>query len=222
MTIDEMSNTPQIRLFASVYQILIRQEYDICLLMSGLPHKLSELQNDEGMTFLLRANRIELESLYLPEVKDSYEDAFATRGKKIAPDAAVAAAKLTAGYAFAFQSLGYELWETGEKEIAADTIAEVLPAYKKMLFRNAYQKIFAELSAKDKEFVIAIAKAYEDKMARISRVRAEGNIKSNYASVYRKRLLDSKLIQSPDYGYIRFTLPMFAEYIMTEVVPYLE
>jgi len=222
VTIDEIINTPRIRRFASVYQILIREDYDIQLLMSGLPHKLSELQNDEGMTFLLRANRIELEPLYLPEVKEEYEGAFASRGRKILPEAAVAAAKLTGGYAFAFQSLGYELWEAGSGTVTEETVNSVIPAYKKMLFRNSYQKIYAELSAKEREFVVAIAGAYEGNRASFSEMKKRADGQANYASVYRNRLIGSGLITPAERGYVRFTLPFFADFIENDIVPYLD
>ena len=43
ITIDEISSTPALREFAAIYQILLRNEYHIALLMAGLPSKVSEL-----------------------------------------------------------------------------------------------------------------------------------------------------------------------------------
>lgn len=48
------------RAFASEYQILIGNEYDISLLMAGSTEEISAIQNDHIISFLLRSNRIYL------------------------------------------------------------------------------------------------------------------------------------------------------------------
>ena len=48
--------------------------------MTGLPNKLSELQNDDVLTFLLRSARMQLSSLDLLSIKHSYQDTFAKKG----------------------------------------------------------------------------------------------------------------------------------------------
>ncbi|BAQ57800.1 ATP-binding protein [Lactobacillus acetotolerans] len=83
VTIDEVSSTPEIRNFASIYQIMVREEFYISLIMTGLPDQVSELQNDKVLTFLLRSKRITLSPLNKLDVKYRYREAFANDGRKI-------------------------------------------------------------------------------------------------------------------------------------------
>lgn len=61
--IDEIEISNDVRTFGSEYQTLIGDEYDISLLMIVLSNRISKVQNDDTLTFLLRSNRIYLSSL---------------------------------------------------------------------------------------------------------------------------------------------------------------
>ncbi len=74
--IDEVTANRQIRLFASIYQIMICRGFPISLIMTGLPRNISELQNDKVLTFLLRSARIDLPMLNDVNVQYSYKETF--------------------------------------------------------------------------------------------------------------------------------------------------
>ena len=63
ITIDEAANSENIRIFASSFQIFLRRDYPIYLLMTGLYENLYDLQNDKSLTFLYRAPKLMLEPL---------------------------------------------------------------------------------------------------------------------------------------------------------------
>ena len=159
VTIDEVDPTPEIKNFISLYQLLIRENYQISLIMTGLPNKLSELQNDDVLTFLLRSARMQLSSLDLLSIKHSYQDTFAKKGIAISDDVLVAMVKKTKGYAYSFQLLGYLLWEIADKKITFATLEQIQGEYLATLSRNVYYKVLQELSPVDHSFVIAMAKA---------------------------------------------------------------
>lgn len=46
--------------------------------------------------------------------------------------------RMTAGYAYAFQLLGYLVWDTEDKPITDNTLQIILPEYKEMLFTREY------------------------------------------------------------------------------------
>ena len=69
VTIDEVTNSNNMQIFASAFQIFIRQKLPLFLLMTGLYHKVNELQNNELLTFLYRAPRISLEPLKMFDIK---------------------------------------------------------------------------------------------------------------------------------------------------------
>lgn len=59
IVIEEIKDMPELREFAALYQLLLRT-YDISLVMSGRSEEVYKLQNEEYVTFLLRAGRVEL------------------------------------------------------------------------------------------------------------------------------------------------------------------
>ena len=116
ITIDEVTNNPNVRLFASIFQILIRKDLPLYLLMTGLYDNLRALQNEKSLTFLYRAPRITLESLNLGTIADSYQRVF-----QIEREPAVEMARDTRGYSFAFQVLGYFTWLYGDDPVKVRT-----------------------------------------------------------------------------------------------------
>ena len=60
VTLDEAQSTPEVKQLAATYQLMRREKYNISLVMTGLPSEVSELQNDNVLTFLLRSGRLTL------------------------------------------------------------------------------------------------------------------------------------------------------------------
>lgn len=212
VTIDEVKSTPELRQFSAIYQLMLREEYPISLIMTGLPQHVSELQNDDVLTFLLRAGRITLDPLDLWAVKQSYARAFSGQ-RQISEQTLLTITKLTRGYAYAFQLLGYYLWEHSDDAIGNDTIQEILPLYQTDLYRNAYVKMYQGLSQTEQKFLSAMAESGKEDVP-VSEISKKMSRPGNYISIYRKRLLDTQLITSPRRGYLRFTLPFFKEFII--------
>lgn len=196
--IDEIDNNAMVRHFCSEFQIYIRLHYSVYLLMAGLYDNISNLQNEKMLTFLYRAPKIFLDPLNLAAVTASYQSVFRLSGRD-----AVKMAKLTKGYPFAFQILGYLRWETGKKP------EELLPQYDSLLAQYVYEKIWMELSEKDQEIVKVIA----DGNYEVKKIRTELEISSQYFNVYRRRLIERGIIFSPGHGLVEFALPRFEQYI---------
>ena len=212
ITIDEISSTPELREFAGIYQLLLRNNYHIALLMAGLPNKVSELQNDELLTFLLRSQRIYLEPLSLLTIKQSYRRAFNRKGRTIDDDTLNQITKMTNGYAYAFQLLGFLLWRTKETEITSAVVQKILPNYQAELYRNVYIKMYQELSNKDREFIKAMSESGKASV-KVAEIAKKMHRDKNYISIYRRRLLDDQLITATKWGEVAFTLPFFADFI---------
>lgn len=212
VTIDEVKSTPELRQFSAVYQLMLREEYPVSLIMTGLPQYVSELQNEDVLTFLLRAGRITLTPLSLWAVKDSYARAF--QGKKnISEQNLLYITRLTCGYAYAFQLLGYYLWENTSDEITDQAIQNVLPMYKTDLYRNAYFKMYQSLSNMEQTFLNTMA-SFPDEDVSVGDIGKKMGKPKNYISIYRRRLLDTQLIIAPKRGCLRFSLPFFKEFLI--------
>lgn len=212
VTIDEAQSTPEVKEFATIYQLMRRENYAISLIMTGLPDKVSELQNDDVLTFLLRSGRIVLEPLDAISMKFSYRKAFNEGNREIDDATLNSLLRMTNGYAYGFQLLGYLLWETKDKRINQSTIDNVIHEYQEMLYRNVYAKIYESLSDVDREFIKAMVSSEEVQIP-ISEISNKLNKPKNYISIYRRRLIDDQVISSSKWGYVKFTLPYFKNFV---------
>lgn len=67
ISVDEVMNCEFVKVFVSSFQIFLRQDYPIFLLMTGLFENIYDLQNDKALTFLYRAPKICLSHLALQQ-----------------------------------------------------------------------------------------------------------------------------------------------------------
>ncbi len=199
ITIDEVSNTKEMRIFASAYQIFVRQDLPIFLLMTGLYGNINHLQNEKNLTFLYRAPKVYLKALNIGSVARDYEGIF-----KLSKNDSMEMAKLTLGYPFAFQVLGYHTFENGgDYHKATDATYQYLSEY-------VYDKIWSELS--DAEATIVAAMAIDDCYA-VKDIKEKLDLSPNKFSVYRDRLIKKGIVDGQRRGYLSFTLPLFDEYV---------
>ncbi len=201
VSIDEVNNTKEFRKFINLYQILIGKEYPLFLLMTALAENISGLANNKGTTFLSRAPKIVLEPLDLPSVALEY-----MKMLNVEKDKAIEMAKLTNGYAFAFQVLGYFYFESKEKELNAGLIDQ----YQEYLWNNGYNKFWKDLAKAERRFLIALSSSHTKQKSEI--IGADPGFKDSY-SVYRARLMEKGLLFSPSYNKLDFVLPRFEEFV---------
>ncbi len=199
VTIDDVAGSQNMRKFAVTFQGLIRQDLPIYLLMTGLFEQIDDLQNMDNLTFLHRAEKIIPEPLNRRMMALSYQSTL-----KMSEDTALRMADMTCGYSYAFQVLGYFLWETGGDFDAAK------PKFRAYLFGYVYDKIWSELTATEKQVLYGMVMAQS---GRVKEIRDALHFNSNKFTVYRTRLIKKGLIVSNYYGHLIFSMPLFAEYV---------
>ena len=156
------------------------------------------LKNEKSLTFLYRAPKIFLEPLSIPAITTSYRSVF-----DISPSEAVEMAKLTKGYPFAFQILGYLKWETN------DDLEKLLPKFDEELIIYAYEKIWSELSELDRKIVYVISTG----VYKTWEIREKLSISPQLLNTYRKRLMERGVVNGSVRGKLTLALPRFEEYI---------
>ena len=200
ITIDEVVSTPDLRAFASAFQIFVRQGLPVYLLMAGLYENVQSLQNEKSLTFLYRAPKIHLSPLSVNTMAANYK-----KNLPLDIDSALELARLTKGYSFAFQVFGYYVYQEKAFNEEAVTLAQ------QYLEENAYEKIWSELSQKDREVTYAIAQSKDGK---IQNIRSVLKMDSFQFTPYRTRLIRKGIINGDTHGYVYFTLPLFEKYVL--------
>lgn len=200
--IDEVISNDSMREFASVYQILIREDYPVCLLMTGLYDNINDLRNEKNLTFLYRAPEIRLRSLNMSTMASNY-----MKNLKVSETDAQKMAALTKGYSFAFQVLGYFTYRyEGRYELA-------LTEYRQYLEEYVYEKIWSELSAEDKKLLKAIS---ESESGKARDIKEALNWSSEKYAPYRDRLIKKMIIDGSEYGHLKLILPLMDAFIQTK------
>lgn len=204
ITIDEVDNSNDMKSFIEAYQTLLRQGYDILLLMTGLYENINKLQDNPSLNFLYRAPKIILGPLSLRLISSSYQELL-----NLSEEKATEYARITKGYAYAYQVLGSLLFESNEKIINE----KILNSFDVILDEHVYGKIYLSLSNNEKNIVHAIE---SERPMKMSDLIEKTNIETRSMSQYRDKLLKKGVLTSPSFGYVEFALPRFAEFLKSK------
>jgi hypothetical protein len=200
IAIDEVVSDDNMKIFSNTFQLLLRKNLPVFLLMTGLYENISDLQNEKNVTFLLRTPKLELEPLNMIMMADCYR-----KQLKITESEALQMAELTKGYPFAFQVLGYLCYENH------DSYQEELVRFDYYLSEYVYNKLWSELSEKDRLLTVAIKNSDQS----TENIMALSGMKKNELSVYRDRLIKKGLVVGKTRGQLTFALPRFENFIET-------
>ncbi len=198
--IDEISRTKEIIQFASEYGTWLRANYPIYLVCTGLYENIQELSNVKNLTFFRRATTIKTEPLNAIRMSEMYKNKL-----NIDIDHARELAKITKGYAYAFQELGVLCFRKKEDE----TIDDIIYNLKSELFAYSYEKIWEEMTDMDRFLAHLLVNKEEYKREEVLILMKD---KAKNYSMYRDRLIKRGILHSRQ-GYISLALPFFADYI---------
>ncbi len=199
--IDEVAKNREVKVFSHSFQMFLRKELPVFLLMTGLYENIYELQNEKTLTFLYRAPKLILEPLNAITIANSYEKIL-----DISEDESIRMSKATQGYPFAYQVLGYLYWEK-----RPHSLTEIIPLYDQYLAEYVYEKIWSELSELDKKIMTAISQ-HQDRI-RTKELRDSLDMASSLFSVYRDRLFRKGILDVSKYGYVSVALPRFSDFV---------
>lgn len=216
LTVDEIhgGNPDELRQLATTIQHLVREDREFAFAGAGLPDGVEQrLLHDPVLTFFRRADRHHLDAL------DRYDAAAALRepiehgDRRITPDALDAAVELSAGYPYLVQVVGDLIWDhrPDELTITIDVVDAVRAPAIERIGRLVHQPSLAGLSDVDRRFLAAMS--LDDGPTRIADVADRLTVDLNYANQYRRRLLATELVDSPQRGYVDFALPYLRDYV---------
>lgn len=202
ITIDDVDSSEQMKLFAKEFQSLARKELPIYLVATGLYSAIDLLERQEGLTFLQRGQKRYLSPLNIKYIASSYKEIFSIDDKR-----SKELANLTKGYAFAYQTLGYLMFENGSTSIDE----KLLRDYDYYLEEYVYKRVFHDLPDKEKEILKAIA---IDKLTTNKELIDKGIITNQEIYRYKEKLSKRGICDISNRGEIKIVLPRFEEYII--------
>ncbi|MCI8425395.1 MAG: ATP-binding protein [Adlercreutzia sp.] len=192
------------------------QKKGVAFAFAGLPSLVDELVNHKVLTFLRRSLKRELGDVPLPDVRNAYVESFADSGKRIGDELAAECARLSDGYPYMIQLIGYYVWQSAERD-GRTTVSEADVARG---FSDALQAFgdavcapaFDALSPAARKFALAMVEDGEGPTLVADVAERVGKSRS-WANKYREVLIAEKVIVPDDFGYVRFAIPHMARYL---------
>lgn len=212
--IDEVRTSAAMREVAASYQELVGDRKNVAIAMAGLPHAVSSVLNDSVLTFLNRAVKVELGLISMQLIRAYFERAFHSAGVIISDAMLDRAATLTRGFPYLMQLVGYYVVQYAPENgvVTDDILDKVERASIKDMEDNVFKPILTPLSDNDVIFLRALAKC--GGTATTSRLQAAIGKRGPAIQPYRKRLIESGVIEAPRRGELVFAVPYLADYLI--------
>jgi len=129
-------------------------------------------------------------------------------------------AEATGGYPYFVQLFGYHAWQAARPEsgakISVERAAEGIQAAKTDV-KNLFTARFTGATASEREFIIALAQQAGDNSAKRADIAKLLGRSTQSISDVRSKLIDKAIITEEDHGHVRFTVPGFAQFVLTEI-----
>ncbi len=197
----------------AVVQHAFREERPVAFAAAGLPAAVQDLLASDVSTFLRRARRYVLEPLTPVAAEEALARPIQEAGRTIEVRALRAAAAATFGYPFLVQLVGDHAWrqDTSVKRITSAHVEAAVRAARREVGSLLHEPALNDLSATDRQFVLAMAE--DDGESSIADVERRLERDHGYVSRYRSRLLVAGIIEPTRRGYVDFTVPYLREYV---------
>ena len=212
--VDELqANNSEIRQLVAAYQELIGERHNIALVLAGLPAAVAATLNDHVLTFLNRARKVTLGPLLLSDVDGFFRESFDKLGMDVSPEIRRKATDATCGSPYLLQLIGHNLalYASDDGHVDESALAEALESARADFENDVCATTLAALSDKDVEFLAAMSS--DEGPSRIGDVARRMGVTPDYAQKYRKRLIDSGIIEIPRRGEVAFAVPYLADYL---------
>ncbi|MTD15075.1 AAA family ATPase [Nakamurella sp. YIM 132087] len=215
ITLDEIhrNQLPELRELATTVQHAFREGRELAFVGAGLASGVSDVVNDDVLTFLRRAERHGLGSVRRDDVERGFREPIEAAGRRVGDPALQIMVRATDGYPFLLQLIGAQTWRLHPHldEISVDDATEGVERARRRLGTLVHEPALRTASDIDKSFLLAMAA--DDGPSRMGDVQARLGVGTSYASQYRLRLIAAELIEPAGYGFVTFTLPHLREYL---------
>jgi hypothetical protein len=215
ITLDEIhrNQIEELRELATSIQHAFREDREVALVGAGLATTVSDVINDDVLTFLRRAERHTLGAVPRDDVARGFRLPIESSGRTIDDDTLEVLVDGTRGYPFLLQLIGSHAWRANPDTpaITAEDAVHGVARARRRLGTLLHEPALAGTSDVDRDFLFAMAQ--DDGPSKMADVQRRLGVNVNYASQYRLRLMAAELIQSARRGYVDFAVPYLREYL---------
>lgn len=221
ITIDEVQDAlpDDLERIAVAFQHLVRDQYGVAIAMAGLTAGIDQLLRLPGTTFLRRASKYTLGPINAESARRAFIDTAAETSIACTDDAAHAAAKLSHGYPYLIQLIGYLAWQAastaGGRSITSAVIDEIRPEAIHTMGIQVHDPAVKALPQRQLEYLRTCAELADDAGETASGAVAGAlGVATTALSDTRAKLIAHGLIDAPRHGIVRLALPYLREFLL--------
>lgn len=222
--VDEINSgtRAEVELFAAEYQHAITRGLPVALIAGGAPSALRRmLSGGTAMSFLARAQRIDIGILPLPLAIDAFRRTIDLRGTRTASEEVLQEmALLSRGYPFLIQQVGALAWEVRPQasDISSADVAGIADAAITAMRKLVLDVVLREIRGRARKALEVIAAEPEIRTTELG--RRLGIPASSVADVH-LRLIDAGIVvRDPSVrGVVRIVVPHLADYLRQVDLP---
>ena len=214
ITVDEVRvDVPEMIQLASFYQLFIRENAKISLVLAGLPGQVHQMLTHKEVSFLRRARQHVLDKISDREIREAFKKTVESEDKIITSDALDMAVKASGGFAYMMQLVGYFIWEeSGDKEVITEAFAAKGIDLARVDFQNGVlDSTWRELSKGDRAFLAAMLS--DSRYSTLTDIAKRMGKTTGYASTYKSRLLLAGVIEEQPGETFAYAIPALRDYI---------
>lgn len=215
ITLDEIHRNQigELRDLATTVQHGFREGRELAFAGAGLAASVSDVLNDDVLTFLRRADRHALGPVRPSDVERGLREPIETAGRSVDPAALAVMVEGSRGYPFLLQLVGAQTWRCNPDApvISVADAEQGVALARRRLATLVHEPALTGVSDVARDFLAAMA--LDDGPSRMADIAARLGADANYVSQYRLRLIAAELIDSPRRGYVDFALPYLREYL---------
>jgi len=216
ITVDEaQADFDGLRELGSAFQLWERHDYNVMIIVAGLPVLTLQVGEDKALSFLARGEQYAADGLALKAVADMYLYTFKKSGFTISTEIAEVLAERSKGYPFMVQLLGSEVWQQGAGVIDCVKIDVALENSRQILNRRVFDLIARDMSDFDKVVLTGIVKLSDQ----FSPKELQDNLQKDKGQInkYIRRLENFGVVSRQGRGTYSIVLPFFKEYVINEM-----
>ena len=208
ITIDEMQacDLAEARELGAVLQHVTRREgRPVAFAGAALAQIEDTLLSDDAATFLQRCSRVTIDRIPDADVAHAIQEPIRANGGSIEPAALARAVNATSGYAFMIQLVGFHTWKAARDPASGITSGETergIHDAERKIGRLVIAPTWNGLSDVDRRFLLAMAR--DDGPSQLATIATRLDCDTNYAGVYRHRLIKAGMITSPQRGRVDY------------------
>lgn len=214
ITVDEVQpSLDELVQLAANYQLFVRENRKVGLILAGLPHNMSALLQDKSVSFLRRAQSCHLGRLTDLDVELALKRSIEESGRHIEPDALGIAVRAAQGFPFMMQLVGYQLWEANAAQgtITPENAREGISVAEREMTERVIAATYQGLSDGDRRFLAAMVQDDGDSL--IGEIASRLGKTTQYATQYKRRLMEQGVIGERGRGKLGFDLPYMRDFV---------